>query len=386
MRSEILMVGSELLLGQILDTNAGLMARALAENGINLFLKTTVGDNRDRIVLAMAEALSRSDVILVSGGLGPTEDDLTREAVADLLDRPLEFRQELFDGLAARLARFQAPITGNNRKQAMAPRGAIVIENPHGTAPGLIIEDARGTIICMPGVPWELEPMLMECVIPYLRRRFDIKAAIHSRVLKVCGIGESRVDDAMGDLMKTLSNPTIGVLASPDAVRIRICARADSAQEAEAMIDPVDQQIRDRLPNLILREDETPEGVVDSLLIRHNWTLSLTEAGTGGMLAHRYTIHDPGAFALGIVIPAPVPESDLHKFARTLATDTPVKSESACIIALAADAAKETAVAVFLGPGIDEEWEFPFLTGNERARIRLATTVFERVRRKLLQQ
>ena len=204
---EIVMIGTELLLGQIVDTNATHMGQVLAEYGINLYQKTTVGDNPARIKRVLEAALERSDAVLTSGGLGPTEDDITRECVAEVTGRPLEYRQELYDRLVARFARVGRTLTENNKKQAYAPRGSIAVENPNGTAPGLIVEDPRGLVICMPGVPRELHAMLAEHVIPFLRERFDLEGLVHYRVLKVCGIGESRVDSAIGDLITSLDNP-----------------------------------------------------------------------------------------------------------------------------------------------------------------------------------
>ncbi|MEK7794927.1 MAG: competence/damage-inducible protein A, partial [Candidatus Hydrogenedentota bacterium] len=160
MQAEIMMIGTELLLGQIEDTNATFMARVLAENGINLFQKTTVGDNTERINAALNAALDRSDIVLCSGGLGPTEDDLTRECVAAVTGRPLEFDPYIWEQIEAMFARFRFKITENNKRQAMVPRGAIVVQNPRGSAPGLIVEDPRGIIACMPGVPHELKFML----------------------------------------------------------------------------------------------------------------------------------------------------------------------------------------------------------------------------------
>ena len=215
MQAEILMIGTELLLGQVLDTNAAYMGRLLAEHGINLYQKTTVGDNKGRIVAALDAALRRSDVVLCSGGLGPTEDDITRECVAELLGRPLEYHEDLWETVKARFTRSRIQFTENNKRQAMLPQGAHAIENPHGTAPGVLVDDPRGVIACMPGVPGELKPMLEERVIPFLRARFGLAGALVYKVLKVCGMGESRVDSLIGDLVASLDNPTVGLLASP---------------------------------------------------------------------------------------------------------------------------------------------------------------------------
>lgn len=248
--AEILMIGTELLLGQIQDTNATYMAHALAASGINLYWKTTVGDNAGRIKEALNLGLSRSQAVLCSGGLGPTVDDITRECVAEVMGMPLEYHDDLFQVIVERFRHRNRPLPENNKLQAMLPRGAAPISNPNGTAPGLIADSNKGLIICMPGVPHELKPMLDGVVIPYICWRFDIRRTIHYRVLKVYGLGESRVDEAIGDIINTSSNPTIGLLASRDAVRVRITACAATREDADALIDPVDTLVRQRLEGL----------------------------------------------------------------------------------------------------------------------------------------
>lgn len=381
MQAEIVMIGTELLLGQIVDTNAAFMGQVLAENGINLYLKTTVGDNAARIRAVLDGALERSDVVLTSGGLGPTEDDITRECVAELLDRPLEYRPELYDQLAARFAAFRAAtITKNNLKQAMAPQGAIALENPNGTAPGIIVEDARGTVICMPGVPWELKPMLTDQVIPYLREKYGIRGVLHSRVLKVCGVGESRVDAAIGELIVSQQNPTVGVLASPEAVRIRITARADTLEEANALIDLVDAQVRERLPGLIMGVDETTiEEVVDQLLTERGWTLAVAETHTGGMVARRLTTARASSFAGGRVLGPGAPRREILDMAGAVR----IECEASCGLAVAADATGETAVAAFVTPDGSEQWVLGAPSSDERAQIRSCVGALERIRRHL---
>ena len=247
MRAELLMIGTELLLGQISDTNATYMARVLAASGIDLYWKTTVGDNAGRIVEALRLGLKRSDAVLCSGGLGPTADDITRECVATVLDAPLEYHEALYQAIEERFRTRNRPLTENNRRQAMLPRGATAIPNSNGTAPGILAESDAGVIICMPGVPHELQFMFEETVIPYLKRKYAVQEAIHYRVLLARNVGESRVDQAICDLMETQSNPTIGLLASPGVVRIRITAKAPSLEQAQIMIAPVEKKVRQRL-------------------------------------------------------------------------------------------------------------------------------------------
>lgn len=383
MQAEILMIGTELLLGQIQDTNATFMAQILAENGINLFWKTTVGDNRARILTALDRALDRSDVVLCSGGLGPTEDDITRECVAELLNRPLEYHEELFESILQRFTHVRAKITENNKKQAQLPQGAQAIPNPNGTAPGILVEDAGGIIICMPGVPSELKPMLTDQVIPWLRRRFGITGVLHYRVLKVCGMGESRVDSIIGDLINAHSNPTIGLLAAMDAVRIRIAARAESLEAANALIDPVAAAVYERLGGLIMGEDEdTLESVVDRLLQEKGWTLAVLETKTGGALSQRLASIQAQSFRGGRVILPPYrggasPEDFGLDFAQRLL----VEFSATCVLALIADGEAHRTVAVFISPEGTKRWEIGYYGRAERNQLRTSVVALEGLRR-----
>lgn len=384
MNTEIVMIGTELLLGQIVDTNAAHMGRVLAENGIHLYQKTTVGDNRQRIARTLNAALERADVVLTSGGLGPTEDDLTREAVADVFGRSLEFDQSLYDALVARFASVRRTITENNRKQATAPAGARIIPNPNGTAPGLICGDDRGKVICMPGVPHELYGMLDEQVIPYLRERYNIKGGLYHRVLKVCGVGESWVDTRMGDLMAQLDNPTIGILASPEWVRIRITARADSQAEADERIAAVERQVRDRLPGLVMGTgDDTLEQVVDSLLRERGWTLAVGESFTGGMIAQRLTAANAGSFAGGVVHGLKDQESGTETGAQELARSVQTMFGSTCGLGMVTDTAHRSLHTVLLTPEGQTSWRSSYRTLDPLNQLRTAVVALERLRRLL---
>ena len=383
MQCELVMIGTELLLGQIVDTNAVFMAQTLAENGISLQRKTTVGDNPGRIRDVLESALQRSDVILASGGLGPTEDDITRECVAEVLGRPLEYRAELYDDLVTRFAHLKLNITENNRKQAYAPHGATAIDNPNGTAPGLLVDDDRGIVICMPGVPSELKPMLTDSVIPYLRKRFELPGVIHSRVLKVCGIGESRIDTAIGDLMVSQSNPTIGLLASPEAVRIRITARAEDIEKADALIDEIDARVRDRLPGLVMgTDDATIETVVDALLQERGWTLALAESHTGGIIAQRLTATHAQSFVGGLVAPA-AQGGDPAIAARDAALEARERYGADCGLGLAPDHQANCSAMYFVSPDGDAAWQLVRLGSGHRGQVRTATIALEQIRRHL---
>ena len=386
MQAEIVMIGTELLLGQIQDTNATYMGRTLAEHGINLYQKTTVGDNRARITAVLDAALTRSDVVLCSGGLGPTEDDITRECVAELLGRPLEYHPDAFEEMQRRFRHARFKITENNKKQGMRPQGSEFIPNPHGTAPGILVDDARGVVVCMPGVPHELQPMLEERVIPFLCDKFGLRSVLRYRVLKVCGMGESRVDDRIGDLVATMSNPTIGLLASPDAVRIRIAARADSAEEAEALIAPAEAQVLDRLPGLVMgRDDDTLEGVVDALFAERGWRLAVAETQSGGTVCQRLAASGAHAFAGGRVLPvSAVAGNSARDAAVDLASRLLVEYSADCALALIFDPSEKHTVAVLRTPQGDSEWIVGYYGTSARSQLRTAIIALEQVRRHLL--
>ncbi len=289
MNVEIVTTGTELLLGEIVDTNAVHIARRLREIGVNLYYKTTVGDNRARLAEVLRLGLQRSDAILVTGGLGPTMDDITREAVADATGRSLELRTDLAERLQALFAGWGRIFTPNNLRQAYLPTGAIVMPNPIGTAVGFIVEqEVAGrtrAILCMPGVPREMERMLDEHVLPYLRQRQGESGIIVTRILHVAGLGESQIDDRIASFM-TGSNPTVGLSAHLGRVDIRIAARAATTTAAAALIAPVEAAIRERLGHSIYGADEeTLAGVVAALLRQRRATLALLETNTSGQMA-----------------------------------------------------------------------------------------------------
>jgi len=290
MRAEIVSVGSELLLGQIVDTNAAHIARQLAALGLDLFHKTTVGDNLGRVAAALATALERADVVFTTGGLGPTEDDVTREAVALATGRELEFHQDLLDQIEAFFRARGLPLSPSNRKQAYIPRGAIPMPNPVGTAPCFIVEEGERTLIVLPGVPREMEYLLRTAALPHIRARYGLRAAIVSRLVRVAGLGESRVGELLADLMAKGANPTIGTMAHPGQVDVRIAAKAVDEATARALIAPVEAEICARLGDTVFGMDaESLEGAVAARLAEHGRTLALLEVGTGGLVSERLT-------------------------------------------------------------------------------------------------
>jgi nicotinamide-nucleotide amidase len=330
MHAEVIASGSELLLGQLIDTNSAFIARTLRGIGLNLFYKTTVGDNQDRMVEVLQAAMARSDVVIITGGLGPTVDDVTRPAVARATGRELEFHPELLEQIAARFKGFGVRMTENNRRQAYVPHGAIVVENPVGTAPSFIVEHERGVVVSLPGVPSEMEYLLTRAIVPYLRKKLDLHEVILTRTLHAVSLGESRIDAAIADL-QTSSNPTVGLSAHPGQTDIRIAAKAASEEEARALIAPVETEIRERLKLYVCcADDETLEDLVMRQLAERGLTLASVEAGTRGQLAGRLANAENSreAFLGGRVLP------DLNGSAEEAAQV--LRTESGATLALAA--------------------------------------------------
>ena len=281
------MIGTELLLGEIVDTNANRLAIALREIGLDLYYKTTVGDNETRITEILDQALERSDVVITSGGIGPTVDDLTRQAAANATGRKLVYSDELEVQIAERFRQFGREMAENNKRQAYIPDGATPLTNPVGTAPCFLSEDMRGRgfVICLPGVPRELEYMLEHTVIPLLVARMGGMKVTKVRVLRTCAVGESNVDRAIGDLM-TSANPTVGLAAHVGQTDVRIAAKADTDAEADALIAEMEVQLRERLGVAIYGVGrEALADVVGQLLNQRGLKLGVIDTLTNGQLA-----------------------------------------------------------------------------------------------------
>lgn len=306
MKAEVIAIGSELLLGQIIDTNSSYIAKRLAESGIDLAQTATVGDDLQRMKEVIREAINRSQIVITTGGIGPTEDDLTREAIAEVTEHPLIFQPHLMEQIENLFKTRGFRMVENNRKQAYIPEGAIAIENPKGTAPGFIVETSGGTIISIPGVPSEMEYLMENRVIPYIRKRFDIKhQVIQYKVLRACGLGESAIGLQIRDLMKESKNPSIGTLASIGDIRIRITAKADNPEEASNLIQKMEREIRKRLGVLIYGvDDETLHGNIAKELERLNLALSVVETFTGGILSQKLTSTNSNSFNQAVVLPS----------------------------------------------------------------------------------
>ncbi len=305
MRAEVISIGTELLLGQIVDTNAAYICRRLAEIGVDVFRRVTVGDNLDRAVAAIADALSRADVVITTGGLGPTEDDPTREAVARAMGLPLVVSEDARRHAESLLAKAGHEAAGESAlRQARIPEGAAIVDNDRGTACGFIAEKGGKAVISMPGVPGEMRGMMESTVLPYLRSRMGNAAGVILwKVLKICGRGEASVEDEVRDLLHGRTNPTVAPLVSLGEVMLRITAKAGSPEEAEAMIAPVEAEIRERLGDDVYgTDDDELQDAVVRLLAERGLTCAVAESVTGGLIAHKLT-QVPGCSAvLGLAV------------------------------------------------------------------------------------
>jgi len=303
MNAEIVTVGSELLLGQIVDTNSTWIAQKLAAIGVNLFYRTAVGDNPARMEDILRRALERSDVVIVTGGIGPTEDDRTREIAAQVTGRRLIVDEGLLQQITERFRTRGFIMTPNNEKQAQIPEGAIPVENPNGTAPAFIVEQDRSALICLPGVPFEMKYLVEHRIIPYLREKFGVGGeVIKSRVLKTCGLGESTLDDMISDLMAKGTNPTVGVLAHPGQVDVRITAKGSDEAGIERMLDEMDELICTRLKHHVFgRDDETMEDALGTLVRETGITVASVENLTGGLISQKLLSACGDSFSGGVV-------------------------------------------------------------------------------------
>ncbi len=288
---ELVAVGTELLLGQLVDTNTSYIAAALAENGIDCYASHAVGDNRERIAQLVREILERADGIISTGGLGPTVDDLTKEAVADAFGLDLVLDENALAEIEGFFTSIGRTMRENNRKQAFLPAGSYPLVNPHGTAPGFIAFRADGKFAaCMPGVPREMKPMLAERLLPWLRTRFSVREGIVTRVLHTVNIGESEIDHRIADLFASSENPKIAVLAHDYRCDVKIMAKAASTASARASIAPLEEELRSRLQGHVFGIDAmTLEGAVLAALDERGESLAVAESCTGGRVAAAIT-------------------------------------------------------------------------------------------------
>lgn len=293
MTAEIICVGTEILMGNIVNTNAKQIAEMLALLGISNYYQSVVGDNEERISESITTALSRSDVVILCGGLGPTEDDMTKEVAAKCVDSELVFDERAWNEIAVYFEKRGIELTENNRKQALVPKDSTVMYNPNGTAPGIIIEKNGKTVILLPGPPIEMIPMLEEQVRPYLESKSE--RAIFSKMVKLCGVGESVVETKIADLIHS-DNPTVATYAKTGEVHIRVTGSGIDEKEAKKLVKPVVKELKSRFGANIYTTDEkiTLEESVVELLAQNKLTVSTAESCTGGLLAGRI-INVPGA-------------------------------------------------------------------------------------------
>jgi nicotinamide-nucleotide amidase len=288
MNAEVIAVGSELLLGQISNTNAQYISKVLSSIGINVYYHTAVGDNRSRILDVLNIASNRSEIIILTGGLGPTLDDITKETLADFLGLSLEK-----DEISARAIEYYMKqrgrlVTTGNLKQAMFPQGTLILPNEHGTAPGAIIKKCNKTFVILPGPPFELKPMFEKYCLPHLAEYGEYK--IVSKVLKIYGIGESMVEERIKDLLLNQSNPTIAPLAGYGDVTLRLTVKCNRNDEPEDWFNPLESEIRKRLGKFLYgTDDESLESVVAILLKKSKLSLSVAESCTGGLISDLLT-------------------------------------------------------------------------------------------------
>ncbi len=310
--AEIITIGTEILLGEIVDTNTRFLARGLRGLGVDLFRTITIGDNAQRIAEAIQDSMRRTDIILTTGGLGPTVDDPTREAVARALGVETEFREELWEQVKTVIARYGRVPGENQKRQAMVPRGAIAIENPVGSAPSFIVETpsppapSRSTpaglpstgeggrvIISLPGVPQEMETIFHRSVVPYLQKKFNLNEIIKVRLLHTSGMGEAAIDEQVGEFER-LANPTVGLAAHAGLVDIRLAAKAKNENEADRLIAEVETAIRARLGNAVFGVDEeTLERAALEAAAARGWNVAALESGLDGQLARGLSAAQP---------------------------------------------------------------------------------------------
>jgi len=337
--AEIVAVGSEMLTPFRQDTNSLYLTGQLNELGVNVAFKTVVGDNREHLVSTARTAISRSDVVIFMGGLGPTEDDLTRETVADLLGRRLQRNEDVVRHIEARFRSFKRDMPAVNLRQAMVPEGAEVLENPRGTAPGLWIEDKARMIALLPGPPRELKPLFIEQVLPRLHRHIS-GVRMFSRELRVTGLGESHVEERIRPIYTRYPNINTTILAAPGEVQVHLRAWTEDATQAETTLEEIVRSFELALGDRIFAHKGVPlEEVIAELLTAHRATIATAESCTGGLLAERLT-RIPGSsnYFLGGVV-------SYSNERKTAWTEVPAEM-------IAAKGAVSAEVAVALAEGI----------------------------------
>lgn len=284
MKAEILAVGTEILLGDIVNTNSHYLSKRLADLGISVYYQTVVGDNEDRLLKAYELAFRRADIVIATGGLGPTKDDLTKEIGAKYFGKEMYLHEDSYKNIKEFFDRLNKPLSDGNIKQAIMPEGALILPNPNGTAPGCIIEENNKILVMLPGPPKEMTPMFEASVIPYLEKFSD--GVLVSKVLRVVGLGESAMAEKVIDIIDKQTNPTVAPYAKDNEAILRITAKGKTKEAAEALITPVEKEIKDRIGEDIYAEGETSlDEVVGEMLVTRKLTIATAESCTGGLLA-----------------------------------------------------------------------------------------------------
>lgn len=358
MTVEIIAVGTEILLGNIVNTNAAYLAEKCAGLGLSCYHQDVVGDNEERLCETIKTALARADILLLSGGLGPTQDDLTKEAAAKVLGKPLYLHEASREAIRLFFEKRGMEITDNNWKQAMVPEGCIVVENPNGTAPGIIMAENGKHVILMPGPPNELIPMFETSIIPYLSKLQS--CVIFSQTVKICGVGESKLETMVKDLIEKQTNPTIATYAKTGEVHLRVTARAEDEKEAKKLVKPVVKELKGRFGSSIYTTDDavTLEKSVVDLLLANHLTICTVESCTGGLLAARL-INVPGVsevFKAGYITYSNKAKRRLLGVKKTLllkhgAVSEQIAKEMARGAALASKADVTVSITGIAGPG-----------------------------------
>ncbi|WP_302967236.1 competence/damage-inducible protein A [Intestinibacter bartlettii] len=284
MKAEIITVGTEILLGYILNTNCRYLSRELAAMGIEMYYQITVGDNEERLLKTLEESLNRSDIVICTGGLGPTEDDITKEVCAKYFGYELELHKPSLDAMIERFKHMNRVPTKNNEKQAYFPKEAYILKNDNGTAPGCIMEKEGKMIVVLPGPPKEMESMFENYVKPYLSKLTD--DVIESEVLRIIGVGESKIENDILDIIDSQTNPTIATYAKGYECTLRITAKAKSVEEAKELIKPISDEMKRRFGQSLYATGETSiEEVVAKMLVENNLKIAVAESCTGGMVS-----------------------------------------------------------------------------------------------------
>ena len=304
MKAEIISLGTELLLGSILNTNARFISQKLAEIGLDLYYQTTIGDNPSRLTESIKKAVGRSDVVIITGGLGPTVDDITIETISKLTGRRLVLNEKVLEDLKDYFKLRRLKVPAESLRQAYMPEGATIIRNTVGTAPGIITEYKGKMIICLPGPPRELEPIFENKIMPYIKKEFKGTWVIISRTIKTTGLAESQVDKKVRDLLKLRPPTTVGIYAKLGEVDLTIMAKAESVKKAADAIERVEKKIRQRLKwHIFGHDDDTLEGSAANILNKKKIKLAIAESCTGGLVANRLTDVSGSSkyFLMGIV-------------------------------------------------------------------------------------